>query len=149
VDAAFGTALEGQERDQYIMAQSRMATARQYSHWVKRIIFKNKEEEVAGVLTFNPEEDDQDDVRESFVELLGEISSRQDVVERFTEGVQKFIDSVTVAMVAIPRYNCRVCSAPQTVEGSKHPRLLPLDVTRLFFTLLGQRTAKAISASVM
>lgn len=149
VDAAFGTSLEGQERDQYIMAQSRMATARQYSHWVKRIIFKNKEEEVPGVLTFNPEEDDQDDVRESFVELLGEISSRQDVVERFTEGVQKFIDSVTVAMVAIPRYNCRICGAEQTVEGSKHPRLLPLDVTRLFFTLLGQRTAKAISASVM
>lgn len=149
VDAAFGTSLDGQERDQYILAQSRMATARQYSHWVKRIIFKNTEEAVPGVLTYDPEVDDVDDVRESFVELLGEISSRQDVVENFVEGVQKFIDSVTVAMVAIPRYECRVCGAEQTVAGSKHPRLLPLDVTRLFFTLLGQRTAKAISASVM
>lgn len=149
VDAAFGTSLEGQERDQYILAQSRMATARQYSHWVKRIIFKNVEEATPGVLTYDPAVDDVDDVRESFVELLGEISSRQDVVERFVEGVQKFIDSVTVAMVAIPRYTCRVCGAEQTVESSRHPRLLPLDVTRLFFTLLGQRTAKAISASVM
>ncbi len=141
-DAALGENLEEGDRDNFIMVQATGSRAREFAHWVKRIIIKDGEEKVPGQLTYDPEVDMSIEDREDIDANLGDFSAKPEVLEAFVTGVKKFISSVTIAAVVIKRHNCRVCGVEQTDEINFHPRVVALDAARLFFILLGQRAFK-------
>lgn len=132
-DRAFGTTMTEQERDDYISAQGKVTAMRQYAHWVSRLVIHDHDKQSIV--------EDRRAV-ESSIELL---SSEDELQDSFFEHVGKYIDKTTVSMIAIPRYECPRCGLPMTDEAKLHPHLIPLDIARLFFTLLGQRVTKATS----
>jgi len=131
LEGSLGVSLKGKERDDYITDQGRLTALRQYSHWVNRI-------EVG--------EDAIEDY-ETIEALLGTLSSDETISKNFFEAVGKYIDDSTISVIALPKYTCPVCGGEQKadVHENKHPHLLPIDVVRVFFTLLDQRIFKALT----
>lgn len=130
LEGSLGVSLRGQERDDYILDQGRLTALRQYGHWVEHI-------EV---------EDDVIEDLETTEELLAMLSSNEELTDSFYEEIGKFIDDSTLALIAIPKYDCPACGGEQhgDVHDKRHPHLLPLDVVRVFFTLHGQRIYEAL-----
>jgi hypothetical protein len=131
LEGSLGVSLKGKERDDYITDQGRLTALRQYSHWVNRI-------EVG---------DDAIEDQETIEALLGTLSSDEKISKVFFESVGKYIDNSTLSVIAIPKYDCPKCGGEQTgdIHANQHPHLLPLDVVRIFFTLLDQRIFKALT----
>jgi hypothetical protein len=133
-DAAFGEELRGDQRNLYIINQAKVSSLRQYGHWVEKLVITD-----GGIVAGRTE-------IEEAVELL---SSNDDVLTEFLTGIGKFIDDCTLAMIAIPKYDCPKCGQPMPDEAKLHPNLIPLDMMRIFFTLLDQRVIKVVSRSAM
>lgn len=131
LEGSLGVSLRGKERDDYIIDQGRLTALRQYGHWVKSI--------EAG--------DDVVEDIETTEELLGMLSSNEELSEKFFEKVGNFIDESTVSLIAIPKYDCPACGGEQhgDVHDTRHPHLLPIDVVSVFFTLLDQLIYKALT----
>lgn len=130
LEGSLGVSLKGQERDDYITDQGKITALRQYSHWVDEI-------EVG-------EDSIQD--RETIEVLLGSLSSNDEVYNTFFTEVGKYIDNSTISLIGIPKYKCPVCSGEQLgdIHNELHPDILPIDVVKVFFTLLDQRIYKAL-----
>lgn len=134
LEGSLGVSLRGEQRDDYIRNQARLSAIRQYGHWI-----------------------DQIEVGEDFIEdtdtieaVISNLSSDEAIYNTFIEEVGKYIDSSTISLIAIPKYSCPKCGSPQEDDSdshsAKHPHLLPIDMTRTFFTLLDQRITKALTA---
>lgn len=125
-DAAFGSQLNPEERDSYLLEQAAATSLRQYSHWIKRI-------------TFNGKEHIED--RATLEAMISQLTGDAEVYRNFLEGVRAYINEATISQIAIPTYKCPSCQHDQNnPEESKHPHLIPLDIGTIFFILLGQRT---------
>lgn len=123
VDRAFATPLRGDARESYISEQARVSVLRQYGHWVAQVVVDGEE-----II------DDQ----ETLERILSTWSSDDDITNTLLVGVGEYIDHTAITLVAVPKYNCPSCGAPIGVNA-KHPHLIPLEVSRVFFTLLHQR----------
>ena len=137
-DQAFGSQFNQEERNEYIMEQARVASLRQYAHWIERI-------------TLNPREGEQKIIEDrNTVEMsVGQLTGDSVVYENLLEGVRVFINDATISQIAIPNYKCPACQMDQNdPEERKHPHLIPLDVGAVFFTLLGQRVTLLLDNSV-
>lgn len=146
-DAVMGADADSGERNAFIAYQSVGQRAREFAHWVKRIILKEGVEPIEGQLTYDPEVDLVIESRDDIDSNLGDFSSNEEVFEAFTKGVRNYIDSVTVALVGIPRYKCPSCDADQGSDDGRHPQIIPIDGTRVFFTTLSQRIDRATTVS--
>lgn len=122
-DRAFAVPLRGEERESYIHNQARVTLLRKYSHWVSKIVY---------------EEDVVED-RATIDNLLSRFSTAKGISNTLIENIVKYIDDCTVALVAIPTYNCPQCGEPAGNADRRHDDLIPLDVARIFFTLRSQR----------
>lgn len=135
MENAFQVPLKGDERDEYITNQGRLTTMRQYGHWVGEVLV--------------PDTEISDD-RETIEGLAGLFSSDETIRDRFIEEIGKFIDNATVSLVALPKHNCPACNWPQAPEKDKsHPHLIPLNVERVFFSLLSQRIGKVLTRTYL
>lgn len=135
MENAFAVPLKGQERDEYITNQGRLTTMRQYGHWVGEVIV--------------PDTEISDD-RETIEGLAGLFSSDETIRNRFIEEIGKYIDGATLSMVALPKHDCPACQFPQRAETEKrHPHLIPLDVARVFFSLVFQRINKVLTKTYL
>jgi hypothetical protein len=135
MENAFQVPLKGQERDEYITNQGRLTTMRQYGHWVGEVLV--------------PDAEISDD-RETIEALAGLFSSDETLRDRFIEEIGKFIDGATISLVALPKHNCPACGFPQAPEKDKrHPHLIPMDVGRVFFSLLSQRITKVLTRTYL
>lgn len=130
---SFSQNLRGDERNEYMFEQSQVTKLRQYSHWIDRVLVSSGEDKVETI------ED-----RETIEELMGRMSANQDFATSCLEEISKYIDDSTVALIAIPMYNCPECGASQVPKDSPNPYLIPLDMARIFFTLQRQRLSKAL-----
>jgi hypothetical protein len=130
-DSAFGTAMTDNERNAYIVNQGKATALRQYGHWIERLVLAGD----GGII-----ED-----RQSIDQSVTALSANGAVQEEFLDGIRKYIDSTTVSLIAVPRYECPSCHKDANPEDKKHPHLVPLDVARVFFTQLGQRSFKVTS----
>lgn len=131
---AFGESLETAARNQAIQQYSRATALRQYSHWVDHFI-------IAGVAT--------DSESDTIDRVLSGMTADQSLHDKFLAAVGKYIDSTAVSVVAIPSYECPKCKTMQEDPEGFHPRLIPLDVTRIFFTLLHQRVMSTLKGVTM
>ena len=135
MENAFQVPLKGQERDEYITNQGRLTTMRQYGHWVGEVLV--------------PDTEISDD-RDTIEGLAALFSGDQEIRDRFIEEIGKFIDNATVSLVALPKHNCPACNWPQASESEKrHPHLIPLNVARVFFSLLYQRINKVLTRTYL
>jgi hypothetical protein len=134
-DKAFGVSLTGQQRNDYIMDQGKLTSLRQYTHWVERMVTNND----GGVI-----ED-----RKTLENAISVFSSSDEIQDEFFTAVGKYIDTTTMSLIAIPKYDCPRCGKPVTKEATLHPYLIPLDVARVFFTLLDHRISKGTSRSAV
>lgn len=129
IERAFGTDLQGQDRNRYILERARVTGMCEYSHWVRKVVLPTGEEA-----------DDVDTIRT----LLATISSDTDISKAFFKAVASYIDASSIAVVALPKFDCPVCGTPSSSEESKYPYLNPIDVESLFFILGGQQIERAI-----
>lgn len=135
MENAFQVPLKGNERDEYITNQGRLTTMRQYGHWIGEVII--------------PDAEISDD-RDTIEGLASLFSSDEELRNRFIEEIGKYIDNATVSLVALPKHNCPACNWPQGgTKEKRHPHLIPLDVARVFFSLLYQRTNKVLTRTYL
>lgn len=135
MESAFQVPLKGNERDAYITNQGRLTTMRQYAHWVGEVQVPDTEISTD---------------RDTIDGLAALFSGDEVIRNRFIEEIGKFIDNATIAVVALPKHNCPVCNFPQADESEKrHPHLVPLDVARVFFSLLYQRITRVLTKTYL
>jgi hypothetical protein len=120
-DEAFSLTPEDNRRANYIVQQGKATAMRQYSHWVHVIH--------VGSSTIED--------RETIDNTLATLSCDDDLRSMYFNEIQKYIDDVTMAIIATP-------TATQAEEKTfpKFPHLLPMNVEHTFFTLLEQKATQ-------
>ncbi len=134
-DQAFGGTIKGEERNQYIMEQAQVTALRQYAHWIEKLVLHD------------PKGDKVIDDRKTLEDSLSMLTASEEVFTTFFNGAGAFIDNTTISLIAVPKYNCPNCGEPMPDEEKKHPHLIPLDVSNIFFTLQGHRISKVLQRS--
>ena len=117
------------ELDDIMLGQFVLTTMRQYGHWVSELVYEN-DIRVTG----------RDEINQSLALASGD----SDVVDTFISAVREHLEDSTTTLVAIPKYNCPKCQAPQQTPGKSHPFLIPLDAVFVFFTLRDQKTRSSL-----
>lgn len=124
VEEIFTTDKDDADRRNTAIAEHANATVmRQYGHWVENILVDDSLQTDRGTID----------------SILETMSENAEVRKKFHVEIGKYIDDVTVAIIAIPE-----------VSGSgtnlnKFPNLIPLDVISVFFTLLIQRVNQILT----
>lgn len=121
ISETFNNSLTREQREDYINKQAALSSMRGYAHWVARIEFDDgtyvdSDEDVAG--------------------LLKEFTKDEDIRTAFTDQVNAFINRVTIAVMAMPRWTCPQCSTRQPLVNNMFPAYTPLNVGKVFFTLM-------------
>lgn len=110
---------DAQRRDRAILDHANATIMRQYSHYIDSIVVQGREQKDA----------------ETINAIANTMSEDTEARSKFLNGVGKFIDDTTYAVIAIPEVSGKETGLP------RFPRLIPIDVTSVFFTLLMQRIA--------
>lgn len=116
------------DKNDYIAAQARLVTLRQYGHWIKSVSMGD-----AIVL----------DEPELINDLLNRLSASDTIVDKFLADIKVYVEEATMSIVAIPSYKCPGCQGTMSSEETKHPHLIPVDALITFFTLRDHRTLRA------
>lgn len=116
VDSAMRITSDDGRRNEYILQYGKASLLRQYAHWVKAVIVKDR--------VFY----DIDTVEQ----LLDGFSESDSIRKIYFEEIGKFIDDTTVSLIAVPA----VKDVDELTKSSRFPYLVPLDPIATFFTLL-------------
>lgn len=147
VDKAFRIPLKGGERDQYITDQGRLATLRQYSHWIKSIDLGDEE---------SP---DVIDDRDTIDSICSDFSAEDTIRTSIMNSIGEYIEECTIAVIGYPNTDCPSCglrygdsikegkgdNPDEVIRGEHVPEFIPLDMTTTFFTLCEQRIQSTVS----
>lgn len=130
---ALGTEANPRARNAFVTSHGQASVMQQYGHWVERIEILNE---------LDPDNPDVISDRESINTSLASYSSQKDIREGFIKGVKKYITDSTMAIIAIPAYDCPVCKGPQEdkTDVPEFKNLIALDLLQVFFELLSQMT---------
>lgn len=129
LETTLNTSMDSEQRDQYILAQGKLTTVRQYGHWVKEIIV---------------DEDIINDI-ETIEDTLSLLSSDNEITDKIFTALGEYIDDSIISLMAIPKYTCPKCQGEEEGNLENFPHLLPIDAVRTFFTLLDQRIIMALN----
>ena len=124
VEAAVSDTMSANDKNRFISQHSDLVALRQYVHWIKHIVCADD-----SVI---------EDV-ENMDELMNIMSTSDDIVDTFLKAIKDYIDEATIAMIALPSYKCPACGGDMSPAETKHPYLIPLETTMLFFTLRDRR----------
>lgn len=128
---AFNEAPGDAGRNAYISRLGALTGARQYTHWVDAIYLREEGADAEELLT------EDEEIIDSY---LSDVMSDKKFAAAFEATVLEFIDEVILAMVAIPSWNCPICTSEMAKTfHERFDHLIPLDVVSTFFTLAGQR----------
>jgi hypothetical protein len=125
VDRIFTSDVTHADSRRLAIDENARATAiRQFGHWIESVTVEDIEHKdkdtVSGIL---------------------EVFSEDKVIRnKVAEEIAKFTDEVTVAVIAIPESTGKETGLP------RYPRLIPVDVTAVFFTLLMQRINRILNS---
>lgn len=135
VTLSFQDELTREERVQYINKQAALSALRNYAHWVRRIDYLDANGEVDGFI------EGDEDIHTQLKEL-----SKDDVFrDSFYKEIGKFINDMTVGIVAVPRYKCPACQGRQPAVNDQFPNYTPVNMERAFFTLLANTLNRSIA----
>lgn len=148
-DAVLAVDASPQERNNEIFRRASVSMANQYIHYIERISVRNEKSDADNFI------EGADDIRG----VLNVVSGQTDLMAALADGIVKYINSATVSMIAIPRFNCPSCQTDQNLlfnpDGtpmrdsngeqltvSKHPQLIPLEMLGVFFTISAPRVTR-------
>lgn len=128
--SAFNEPPHGTNRDQYITRLGHATTARQYTHWVASV-HERDDEGVEELLS---------DEVPVINEVLDQVFSTEEYSESFFKSITSYMDDAMLSMVAVPSFNCPICTTPAAEKfHERFPHLVPLDVLTTFFTLVNRK----------
>ena len=116
-----------------IAEQSRAAALRQYDSWIEAYVITEEEDTEPYLIN------DRETIERTCETLVAE----PDIVHQAFEGIGQFIDRSTINLVGIPNYPCPVCQK-HLADPEQHPKIIPLSVDELFFTLMRQTTTRVV-----
>jgi hypothetical protein len=134
---AFGMRMADGAREQYVQQQALITSLRQYGHWFDAVI-----------RTKDGEEEEVIDDRNSVDEIITMLTSDEEKTRMVYRTVRDYIDSASLSMIAIPKYKCPSCQGEPSEEYLQHPKLIPLDVVQVFFTLRDQKVTGKLVAEM-
>jgi hypothetical protein len=139
IDSQTQEEIDDRVRDQRISQMALAQASRQYAAWVEKITLNATDEHEGEII----------DERKDIAANIGNISGNIDYEEAFYSGIEKYITTTTMGVVAVPNYKCPGCGKEQQKSDPmeeatlrKHPHLIALDTIQTFFTLLSQKTDK-------
>lgn len=123
-ERVLGPNVSPRDRNEYIRKQSVASVAMQYIHWIDSFLI----DEDGGQATIKDPEAIQN--------IMMGLSSEPEIVNQLVSAIIKYVNDVTVALIAIPNYPCPKCKKWHRTEQSASKYLIPLDPVTSFFTLL-------------
>jgi hypothetical protein len=151
VDSAFRVPLKGGDRDQYITEQGRLASLRQYSHWIDAIqMSESKDGDVISD-------------RDTIDTICSDFSADEVIRTSILNSIGTYIEECTIAVIGYPNIECPSCDLrygdsmvesetagveDEIVRGDNVPEFIPMDLTTTFFTLCGQRIQPTINKAL-
>jgi hypothetical protein len=137
VTLSFKDELTREQRVTYINKQAAITALRNFSHWVSRIDLLDADGELDGYI----------EGEEDIYSQLTEFSKDEDFKEAFYKELNKFMNEMTVGIVALPRYKCSACKQRQPAVGEKFPAFTAVNMERAFFTLLANTLNRSIESA--
>lgn len=140
------------DRQVFLQRANNIAMVMAYSHWIEAIVEEDVEAEngLRTVLSRILDEADEDDLEKQYQadqdldKLLESFADDGDLTAAIANGIEKFINDMTIATVAVPKSTCPSCQKPLTGDSlSKHPHLVSINPIEVFFTLIHHRIQRA------
>ena len=128
----FGETMDERSKQETLVDYASLSTLRMYAHWMERIHYSN------GSFTDSPD---------ILAKLLDALSADNAASTQLVEEITKYIDSVTVSLIAVPSFPCPSCKQPISTPDHLLPsenfqHLIIVDAIKLFFTLRDLRISK-------
>lgn len=120
-----------EERANFVNQKAKISYLCQYEHYVQEVDTGN------GVIQ-------GDDITGALIAMSGSDITRDALID----AIEDFIDDSQYAIVGIPKFKCPTCNITPVSRQSNRPAhshidaIIPLDVTQVFFTLIGIRMVK-------
>lgn len=127
----FNTRMSEAAREMHKQNHATLASIRQYVQWFGSFRRLDKD------MTFTNENMVQ--------EILAGINEAGDFSKLIHKRIKEYIDDITLATIAIPKWSCPACGKEPSEEYLRHPQLIPLDIIDVFFILLGQKIQKRLA----
>jgi len=123
VTEALANTGDSRAKDRLIERHGRLAVIRFYTHFIKHL-----ESDIVSLTE-----------RAEIEKMLDVLSSDTDLIGQMVTDISKYIDDVTINVIALPAWACPSCKHHYTSGEEKHPFLIPLDAGQLFFALRDRR----------
>jgi len=140
------------DRQVFLQRANNIAMVMAYSHWIEAVVEEDVEAEngVRVILSRILDEADEEDLEKQYQadqdldKLLESFADDGDLTTKIADGIEKFINEMTIATVAVPKSGCPKCGKPLTGDTlSKHPHLVSINPIEVFFTLIHHRIQRA------
>lgn len=137
-----------QQRELYLVRATSIAMVMSLGHWVEALVEREENGvDYKTVITRVYEGKDPDLQSKSDLEMdkfLEDISGDSEMADKITEGIEKFINEMSLTSVCVTKVVCPNCNHPVTGDNkSDHPHLVQVNPIELFFTLLHLKVQRA------
>lgn len=140
------------DRQTFMLRANNIAMVMTYSHWIEAVVEEdeNSPDGLKTVLTRVLQGEEADDLElqyqadQDLDRLLESFADDGDLTAKIADGIEKFINAMTLATVAVPKSKCPSCGVPLTGDAlSKHPHLVSINPIEVFFTLIHHKVKQA------
>lgn len=140
------------DRQTYLMRANNIAMVMAHSSWIEAVseVGPTPESDDIIILSRNLTGDQAGDLEAQYVadekldQLLESFADDGELTQKISEGIEIFINAMTLATVAVPKSKCPGCGLPLTGDSlSKHPHLVSVNPFEVFFTLIHHKIKQA------
>lgn len=121
VRLATGNSTTIERRTESVTRQLALTLLREYSAFIKRIVFTD--------------DDTWIDTSEEINEFLDNLTTNDFVRDQIVEKVTKYQEDASLSVVCLPAFKCPACQGINLGDNPKHPHLIPIDAVEVFFQL--------------
>lgn len=140
------------DRQSFMVRANNIAMVMAYSSWIEAVVEEDPESPngLKTILSRVLPEDEAEDLEKQYQadmdldKLLESFADDGELTTKIANGIEKFINDMTLATCAIPKSHCPSCGVPLTGDSlSKHPHLVSINPLEVFFTLIHHRIQQA------
>lgn len=140
------------DRQSFMVRANNIAMVMAYSSWIEAVVEEDPESPngLKTIVSRVLPEDEEGDLEKQYQadmdldRLLESFADDGELTTKIANGIEKFINDMTLATCAIPKSHCPSCGVPLTGDSlSKHPHLVSINPLEVFFTLIHHRIQQA------
>lgn len=139
-----------EEREIFMAKANSVSIVMAYGHWVEAVVRKTNELDAVPEVMVSRAPIDTTDLEAQYMadikfdRLLEDLSANPELTDAIIEGIEKFINNMTISTAVVPKVNCPKCHKPVTGdELSDHPHVVGVNPIELFFILLRHKIVAA------